>query len=166
MSLSYKQLKERLQITMFYTDPYSIQRGRGIFNVDKYSLQRGRGLGGIFASLLKKVIPFGKSFIKHAASSGKRFIKSDLGKDILNDTIASAATAATSALLDQDPNEAKTIIRESLKRTGNKSKSVVKRIARDKLDQVLTGKGKKRRGSRKDEHPLSKQKKKITLLDL
>ena len=151
---------------MFYTDPYSIQRGRGIFNVDKYSLQRGRGLGGIFASLLKKVIPFGKSFIKHAASSGKRFIKSDLGKDILNDTIASAATAATSALLDQDPNEAKTIIRESLKRTGNKSKSVVKRIARDKLDQVLTGKGKKRRGSRKDEHPLSKQKKKITLLDL
>ena len=151
---------------MFYTDPYPIQRGRGIFNVEKHSLQRGRGLGGIFASLLKKVIPFGRSFMKHAASSGKRFIKSDLGKDILNDTIASAATAATSALIEQDPNEAKTIIKESLKRTGNKSKSVVKRIARDKLDQVLTGKGKKRRGSRKDEHPLSKQKKKITLLDL
>ena len=151
---------------MFYTDPYPIQRGRGIFNVDKHSLQRGRGLGGIFASLLKKVIPFGKSFIKHAASSGKRFIKSDVGKDILNDTIASAASAATSALIEQDPNEAKTIMRESLRRTGNKSKAVVKRIARDKLDQVLTGKGKKRRGSRKDEHPLSKQKKKITLLDL
>ena len=165
MSLSYKQLKERLQITMFYTDPYSIQRGRGIFNVDKYSLQRGRGLGGIFASLLKKVIPFGKSFIKHAASSGKRFIKSDVGKDILNDTIASAASAATSALIEQDPNEAKTIMRESLRRTGNKSKAVVKRIARDKLDQVLTGKGKKRK-SEKDNRILKKRRRKTTLLDM
>ena len=151
---------------MFYTDPNPIQRGRGIFNVDKHSLQRGRGLGGIFASLLKKVIPFGKSFMKHAASSGKRFIKSDLGKDILNDTIASAATAATSALIDQDPIEAKTIMRESLKRSQNKSKAVVKRIAREKLDQVLTGKGKKRRKSEKDDHLLAKQRKKITLLDM
>ena len=149
---------------MFYTDPYPIQRGRGIFNVDKHSLQRGRGLGGIFASLLKKVIPFGKSFIKHAASSGKRFIKSDVGKDILNDTIASAASAATSALIEQDPNEAKTIMRESLRRTGNKSKAVVKRIARDKLDQVLTGKGKKRK-SEKDDHILTKRRRKTTLLD-
>ena len=147
---------------MFYTDPYPIQRGRGIFNVDKHSLQRGRGLGGIFASLLKKVIPFGKSFIKHAASSGKRFIKSDVGKDILNDTIASAASAATSALIEQDPNEAKTIMRESLRRTGNKSKAVVKRIARDKLDQVLTGKGKKRK-SEKDDHILTKRRRKTTL---
>ena len=151
---------------MFYTDPYPVQRGRGIFNVDKHSLQRGRGLGGIFASLLKKVIPFGKSFMKHAASSGKRFIKSDLGKDILNDTIASAATAATSALIEHNPNEAKAIMRESLKRTGNKSKAVVKRIARDKLDQVLTGKGRKRRMSKNDEHLLAKQRKKITLLDM
>ena len=71
----------------------------------------------LFASLLKKVIPFGKSFMKHAASSGKRFIKSDLGKDILNDTIASAATAATTALIEKDPNEAKTIMKESLKRS-------------------------------------------------
>ena len=150
---------------MFYTDPYPIQRGRGIFNVDKHSLQRGRGLGGIFASLLKKVIPFGKSFIKHAASSGKRFIKSDVGKDILNDTIASAASAATSALIEQDPNEAKTIMRESLRRTGNKSKAVVKRIARDKLDQVLTGKGKKRK-SEKDNRILKKRRRKTTLLDM
>ena len=142
---------------MFYTDPYPIQRGRGIFNVEKHSLQRGRGLGGIFASILKKVIPFGKSFMKHAATSGKRFIKSDLGKDILNDTIASAATAATSALIEQDPNEAKAIMRESLKRSQNKSKAVVKRIARDKLDQVLTGKGKKRRKSGKDDHLFSKK---------
>ena len=151
---------------MFYTDPYPIQRGRGIFNVDKHSLQRGRGLGGIFASLLKKVIPFGKSFVKHAASSGKQFIKSDFGKDILNDTIASAATAATSALIDQDPIEAKTIMRESLKRSQSKSKDVVKRIARDKLGQVLTGKGKKRRKSEKDNSPLAKKRKTITLLDM
>ena len=151
---------------MFYTDPYPIQRGRGIFNVDKHSLQRGRGLGGIFASLLKKVIPFGKSFMKHAASSGKRFIKSDLGKDILNDTIASAATAATTALIEQDPNEAKKIMKESLKRSQNKSKAVGKRIARDKLDQVLTGKGKKRRMSEKDDHLLTRGKMRITLLDM
>ena len=151
---------------MFYTDPYPIQRGRGIFNVEKHSLQRGRGLGGIFASLLKKIIPFGKSFMKHAATSGKRFIKSDLGKDILNDTIASAATAATTALIEQDPNEAKTIMKESLKRSQNKSKAVVKRIARDKLDQVLTGKGKKKRMSEKDDHLLTRGKKKITLLDM
>ena len=151
---------------MFYTDPYPIQRGRGIFNVEKHSLQRGRGLGGIFASLLKKVVPFGKSFMKHAASSGKRFIKSDLGKDILNDTIASAATAATSALIEQNPNEAKSIMRESLKRSQNKSKAVVKRIARDKLDQVLTGKGKKRRKSEKDDHLFSKKIKTISLLDM
>ena len=151
---------------MFYTDPYPIQRGRGIFNVDKHSLQRGRGLGGIFASLLKKVIPFGKSFMKHTASSGKRFMKSDLGKDILNDTIASAATAATSALIEQDPDEAKAIMRESLKRSQNKSKAVVKRIARDKLDQVLTGKGKKRQIADKNERVIPKKRKTITLLDM
>ena len=90
----------------------------------------------------------------------------DLGKDILNDTIASAATAATTALIEQDPNEAKTIMKESLKRSQNKSKAVVKRIARDKLDQVLTGKGKKKRMSEKDDHLLTRGKKKITLLDM
>ena len=153
-------------MTMFYTDPYPIQRGRGIFNVDKHSLQRGRGLGGIFASLLKKVIPFGKSFMRQAASSGKRFINSDLGKDILNDTIASAATAATSALIEQDPNEAKNVMRESLKRSQNKSKAVVKRIARDKLDQVLTGRGKRKQRMKQDMNLVSKRRKRITLLDM
>ena len=147
---------------MFYTDPYPIQRGRGIFNVDKHSLQRGRGLGGIFASLLKKVIPFGKSFLKHAASSGKRFIKSDLGKDILNDTIASAATAATSALIEQNPNEAKNIMKESLKRSQNKSNVVIKKIARDKLDQVLTGRGKKKENEKKICKSFVKKKKNFT----
>ena len=151
---------------MFYTDPYPIQRGRGIFNVEKHSLQRGRGLGGIFASLLKKVIPFGKSFMRQAASSGKRFINSDLGKDILNDTIASAATAATSALIEQDPNEAKNVMRESLKRSQNKSKAVVKRIARDKLDQVLTGRGKRKQRMKQDMNLVSKRRKRITLLDM
>ncbi len=144
---------------MFYTDQNPLQRGRGLFNVEKHSLQRGRGLGGIFANLLRKVIPFGKSFVKHAASSGKKFLKSELGKDIINDTIASAATAATSALLEQDPTEARNIMQESLKRSQDKSKAVVKRIARDKLDQVLTGRGKKRK-------KVKVRRQKCTLLDL
>ena len=116
-------------------------------------------MGGIFANLLRKVIPFGKSFVKHAASSGKKFLKSELGKDIINDTIASAATAATSALLEQDPTEARNIMQESLKRSQDKSKAVVKRIARDKLDQVLTGRGKKRK-------KVKVRRQKCTLLDL
>ena len=105
------------------------------------------------------MIPFGKSFVKHAASSGKNFLKSELGKDIINDTIASAATAATSALLEQDPKEARNIMQESLKRSQDKSKAVVKRIARDKLDQVLTGRGKKRK-------KVKVRRQKCTLLDL
>ena len=99
------------------------------------------------------------SFVKHAASSGKKFLKSELGKDIINDTIASAATAATSALLEQDPTEARNIMQESLKRSQDKSKAVVKRIARDKLDQVLTGRGKKRK-------KVKVRRQKCTLLDL
>ena len=96
----------------------------------------------------------------------KKFIKSDLGKDILNDTIASAATAATSALIENNPNEAKEIMRESLKRTGNKSKAVVKRIARDKLDQVLTGRGKRKQRMKQDMNLVSKRRKRITLLHM
>jgi hypothetical protein len=112
---------------------------------------------GVVWEEYSQVIPFGKSFVKQAASSGKKFLKSDLGRDIINDTIASAATAASSALLEQDPNEAKNIMKESLKRSQNKSKAVVKRIARDKLDQVLTGSGGKR---------IRKQRQRLTLLDL
>merc|ERR1712004_943709 len=118
---------------MFYTDQNPLQRGRGLFNVEKQWYQRGRGLGGIFANLLRKVIPFGKSFVKHAASSGKKFLKSELGKDIINDTIASAATAATSALLEQDPTEARNIMQESLKRSQDKSKAVVAAVAADAI---------------------------------
>merc|ERR1712083_752437 len=66
----------------FHTDSFPIQQGRGNFIVGRYSLQRGRGLGGIFASLFKKIAPFGMSFLK----SGKDFINSETGKSILNDT--------------------------------------------------------------------------------
>ena len=70
---------------MFYTEPYHLQRGAGIFEVDRYPLQRGRGLGGVFANLLRKIIPYGKTFVKAAASSGKKVLQSELGKQILND---------------------------------------------------------------------------------
>ena len=68
-------------------------------------------------------------------------------------------TAATSALLEQNPKEARNIMQESLKRSQDKSKAVVKRIARDKLDQVLTGRGKKRK-------KVKVRRQKCTLLDL
>ena len=100
---------------MFYTEPYHLQRGAGAFNVDRYPLQRGRGLGGVFANLLRKVIPYGKTFLKTAASSGKQILQSDIGKDILHDTISSAATAATTALLENNPKEAKNVLFNSFK---------------------------------------------------
>ena len=67
---------------MFYTEPYHLQRGAGVFNVDRYPLQRGRGLGGVFANLLRKVLPFGKSFFKAATSTGKKILKSTLAGKI------------------------------------------------------------------------------------
>ena len=150
---------------MFYTEPHHLQRGAGVFNVDRYPLQRGRGLGGVFANLLRKVLPFGKTFFKAAASSGKKILQSELGRDILNDTISSAATAATSALIENNPKEAKSVLLDSLKRSGTKSKNVIKRMAKDKLDQVLTrGGGKKRKTNRIKHHP--HQKKHKTLLDM
>ena len=103
---------------MFYTETFPLQRGRGNFNVERYPLQRGRGLGGIFASLVRKMIPFGKSFLK----TGKSIIQSETGKSIINDTINSAAAAASSALLESDPEQAKKQMINSLKRSGNKTK--------------------------------------------
>ena len=150
---------------MFYTQPYHVQGGAGVFNVDRYPLQRGRGLGGVFANLLRKIIPFGKTFFKTAASSGKKILQSELGKEILNDTISSAATAATTALIENNPKEAKTMLLDSIKRSGHKSKDVVKRMAKDKLDQVLIGKGGKKRKSKRVEHPHHRKKQK-TLLDM
>ena len=99
---------------MFYAEPGYHQRGRGVFNVDRYPLQRGRGLGGIFASLLRKVLPYWRSFVRTAAESGKRFIKSDLGKEIIADTMDSAANAAVSALLNENPQEAKQIMKKQV----------------------------------------------------
>ena len=112
---------------MFYTEPHHLQRGAGVFNVDRYPLQRGRGLGGVFANLLRKVLPFGKTFFKTATSTGKKILQSELGRDILNDTISSAATAATSALIENNPKEAKSVLLDSLKRSGKKSKNVIKK---------------------------------------
>ena len=150
---------------MFYTEPYHLQKGGGVFEVERYPLQRGRGLGGIFANLLRKIIPFGKTFAKAAASTGKKVLQSDIGKDILNDTISSAATAATTALLENNPKEAKAMLLDSFKRSGYKSKDVVKKIAKDKLDQVLTGRGVNKRKSKKVQHQRHKKKRK-TLLDM
>ena len=150
---------------MFYTEPYHLQKGAGVFEVDRYPLQRGRGLGGIFANLLRKIIPYGKTFAKAAASTGKKVLQSDIGKDILNDTISSAATAATTALLENNPKEAKAMLLDSFKRSGHKSKDVVKKIAKNKLDQVLTGRGAKKRKYKKVEHH-HHQKKQKTLLDM
>ena len=149
---------------MFYTEPYHLQRGAGVFEVDRYPLQRGRGLGGIFANLLRKIIPYGKTFVKAATSSGKKVLQSELGKEILNDTISSAATAATTALLENNPKEAKNVLLNSFKRSGNKSKIMVKKMAKDKLDQVLTGRGGKKRKSKKIHHH-NLQNKLKTLLD-
>ena len=150
---------------MFYTEPYHLQRGAGVFEVDRYPLQRGRGLGGIFANLLRKIIPYGKTFVKAAASSGKKVLQSELGKEILNDTISSAATAATTALLENNPKEAKNVLLNSFKRSGNKSKNIVKKMAKDKLDQVLTGRGGKKRKSKQIHHHHLQNKLK-TLLDI
>ena len=150
---------------MFYTEPYHLQRGSGIFNVDRYPLQRGRGLGGVFANLLRKVLPFGKSFFKAATSTGKKILQSELGRDILNDTISSAATAATSAIIENNPKEAKSVLLDSLKRSGNKSKNIINKIAKEKLDQVLTGGGGKKRKTNRIKHH-HHQKKRKTLLDM
>ena len=151
---------------MFYIEPGYHQRGRGVFNVDRYPLQRGRGLGGIFANLLRKVIPFGKSFARTAVVSGKKFIKSDLGKEILSDTIDSAASAAVSALLQENPQEAKEIMKNSLKRSHEKSKKVATRIAKDKLEQVLIGKGRKRKLNGIKRKYILPEKKRQSLLDM
>jgi hypothetical protein len=115
-----------------------------MFIVDRNPIQRGRGLGGLFASLFRKLIPFGKTFAKGALNAGKDFVKSDLGKDIIKDTISSSAQAATDILINSDATAAKEAIRKTLKRSGDKSTKVAKRIAKEKLDKLLTGQGKRK----------------------
>ena len=128
--LSYKVLKSQI----------NAQKTKMIL-VDRHPLQRGRGLGGLFANLFRKVIPFGKSFARGALSAGKRFAQSDVGKEIINDTLQSTARAATSAIIDNDSSAAKEELVKSLKRTKMKSEEVAKKIAKEKLDKVLSGKG-------------------------
>ena len=122
-----------------------------VFVVNKNQLQRGRGLSGIFANVLKKIVPFGKAFLKGGLNMGKDFINSETGKSILSDSINSAASAATTALLDKSPKRAKEEIVESLKRSKSKSSNYAKNLAKTKLDKVLTGRGgkKKRRGKKR-----------------
>ena len=149
---------------MFHLDSYPIQRGRGNFNVERYPLQRGRGLGWLFAGLLRKFVPFGKSFLK----TGKNIIQSETGKSILNDTLQTAAAAASSALLENDAEGAKKQLINSLKRSGSKTKDVVGKIAKNKLEQVLTGKGKLKNGRIQNngkKNIKKKKRKKISLLD-
>ena len=95
----------------------------------------------LFANLFRKIIPFGKSFARGALSAGKQFAQSDIGKDIINDTLQSTARAATSAIIDNDPSSAKEELVNSLKRTKKKSGEVARKIAREKLENVLSGKG-------------------------
>ena len=82
---------------------YNQEITKMVFVVNKNQLQRGRGLSGIFANVLKKIVPFGKAFLKGGLNMGKDFINSETGKSILSDSINSAASAATTALLDKSP---------------------------------------------------------------
>ena len=54
---------------------------------------------------------------------------------------------------------------DSLKRSGNKSKNIINKIAKEKLDQVLTGGGGKKRKTNRIKHH-HHQKKRKTLLDM
>ena len=128
-----------------------------MFHVNNQTLQRGRGLGGVFASLFKRAIPFGKTLAKAAISTGKQFAQSEAGQDIINDTISSTAKAAKHALLNNDSEKAKQEIIKSLKRSGKKSKKLVKRIAKQKLEKVLDEKVRVKKKN--------KTRKKLSLLD-
>ena len=108
--------------------------------------------------MFQKILPFGKSFLK----AGKNIIQSETGKSILNDTINSAASAATTALLENNPEEAKQQMIKSLKRSGNKTKHAVGKIAKNKLEKVLTGKGYVKSKSKRRRKNM---KKRISLLD-
>ena len=131
-----------------------------VFYVDSDRLQRGRGLGGILSKLFSRIIPFGKSFAMTAVKAGKDFIKSDIGQEIVKDTLSSSARAASRAILDDDLEGAQNEIRHSLKRSKEQTQDILKKIAKRKLDKILTGKG----SVRKRKHNYSKRLK-TTLLD-
>lgn len=133
-----------------------------VFAVNRYPLQRGRGLGGIFANIFKKIIPYGKTFLKGGMNMGKTFINSDTGKEILKDTLDSAAAAAATALIEKKPDEAKASIVKSFKRTKAKSKDYAKKLAKSKIDRLLIGKGIVRR---KKQVKRNRKSKTVSLLD-
>ena len=54
-----------------------------------------------------------KSFLRTAATSGKKILQSDLGKEILSDSLSSAATAAATALIENNPKEAREVMLKS-----------------------------------------------------
>ena len=122
-----------MRIVEFWPDTYC-PKSRGV---------QINGDGGSNKSLFRKIIPFGKSFARGALSAGKRFAQSDLGKDIISDTLDSTARAASSAIIDNDSSKAKEELLKSLKRTRKKSSEVAKKIAKDKLESFLSGKGQK-----------------------
>ena len=136
-----------------------------VFVINKNPLQRGRGLSGIFSNVLRKIIPFGKAFLKGGLNMGKDFISSEAGKSILQDSINSAASAATTALLDKNPKEAKEEIVKSLKRSKSKSSNYAKRLAKSKLDKVLTGQGGKKK-TKKKKNVKIKRYRNTSLLDI
>ena len=96
---------------------------------------------------------------------GKDFISSEGGKSILQDSINSAASAATTALLDKNPKEAKEEIVKSLKRSKSKSSNYAKRLAKSKLDKVLTGQGGKKK-TKKKKNVKIKRYRNTSLLDI
>lgn len=135
------------------------------FVVNHNPLQRGRGLGGLLSNVLKKIIPYGKSFLKGGVNMGKEFLNSETGKSILQDSVNSAASAASAALINNDPQAAKQEIVKSLKRSKSKSAKYAKQMAKSKLDKVLTGQGEgKSKKQRKYMKKLTKFKSK-SLLD-
>ena len=121
------------------------------------------GINDVFAGRLsKKIIPYGKTFLKGGMNMGKTFINSDTGKEILKDTLDSAAAAAATALIEKKPDEAKASIVKSFKRTKAKSKDYAKKLAKSKIDRLLIGKGIVRR---KKQVKRNRKSKTVSLLD-
>ena len=131
-----------------------------VFYVDSDRLQRGRGLGGILSKLFSRIIPFGKSFARTAVKAGKDFVKSDVGQEIIKDTLTSSARAASRAILDDDLEGAQKEMLNSLNRNKGQAQDILKKIAKRKLDKILTGKGR----IKKYKHNYAK-KRKQTLFD-
>ena len=140
-----------------------------MFHVNSHTLQRGRGLGGVLSNLFRKIIPFGKSLAKTAINTGKQFVQSETGQDIINDTISSSAKAAKHVLLNNDSRKAKQEMIKSLERSGKKSKGLIKKIAKEKLNNVLDGQASKKKKNKNrvlSSKTPKRKKKKSSLLEI